>query len=160
MALRFDRHRIRPIAALALDAGTTIGPRCATIHVGQEAECLHSQAGYTTAADTKGCRQPPLACHPGGVHIRAASGNGQRLLSRFGHAGRCESIILGLGQRVINDPHISMNIAWIILSLTIAAVVAKRMAWDDEPDAQSHLGFVSHQWLADHCLSQMSDPQP
>ena len=56
MALRSDRHRIRPIAALALDAGTTIGPRCATIHVGQEDERLHTQAGYTTAADTKETR--------------------------------------------------------------------------------------------------------
>jgi hypothetical protein len=53
MAPRFDRHRIRPIAALARDAGTTIGPRCATIHVGQEDERLHQQAGYTTAADSK-----------------------------------------------------------------------------------------------------------
>jgi hypothetical protein len=53
MALRSDRHRIRPIAALALDAGTTIGPRCVTIHVGQEADNLRLQAGYTTAADTK-----------------------------------------------------------------------------------------------------------
>ena len=53
MALRSDRHRSRPIAALALDAGTTIGPRCATIHVGQEADALHTQAGYTTAADSK-----------------------------------------------------------------------------------------------------------
>ena len=40
MALRSDRHRSRPIAALALYAGTTIGPRCATIHVGQEADAL------------------------------------------------------------------------------------------------------------------------
>ena len=53
MALRSDRHRIRPIAALALDAGTTIGPRCATIHVGQEDRRLHAQAGYTTATDSK-----------------------------------------------------------------------------------------------------------
>ena len=53
MALRSDRHRIRPIAALALDAGTTIGPRRATIHVGQEAKALHVQAGYTTATDAK-----------------------------------------------------------------------------------------------------------
>ena len=52
MALRSDRHRNRPIAALAFDAGTTIGPRCATIHDGQEATALHSQAGYTTAADS------------------------------------------------------------------------------------------------------------
>jgi hypothetical protein len=54
MALRSDRHRIRPIAALALDAGTTIGPRWATIHDGQEPSMLHTQAGYTTAADSKG----------------------------------------------------------------------------------------------------------
>ena len=53
MARRSDRHRIRPIAALALDAGTTIGPRCANVHLGQETERLRSQAGYTTAADTK-----------------------------------------------------------------------------------------------------------
>jgi hypothetical protein len=53
MALRSDRHRNRPIAALALDAATTIGPRCATIHIGPEANTLHTQAGYTTAADPK-----------------------------------------------------------------------------------------------------------
>ena len=49
MALRSDRHRIRPIAALALEAGATIGPRCANIHLGQEDQYLHRQAGYTTA---------------------------------------------------------------------------------------------------------------
>ena len=53
MALRSDRHRTRPIAALARDAGTTIGPRWATIHVGQERFRLHTQAGYTTAAESK-----------------------------------------------------------------------------------------------------------
>ena len=57
MALRSDRHRNRPIAALALDAGTTIGPRCATIHDGQEDETLHRQAGYTTATDAKDAGQ-------------------------------------------------------------------------------------------------------
>src|SRR4030095_13529925 len=54
MALRSPRHRNRPIAALALDAGTTIGQRCATIHIGPEDECLQRQAGYTTATDSKG----------------------------------------------------------------------------------------------------------
>ncbi len=62
------------VAALAHEAGTTIGPRCATIHDGQEAS-LHTQAGYTTAADPKARRQP-FACEPGGVHIRAASADG------------------------------------------------------------------------------------
>ena len=53
MALRTDRQRTRPIAVLAPDAGTTIGPRWATIHVGQEGTPLHTQAGYTTATDSK-----------------------------------------------------------------------------------------------------------
>jgi hypothetical protein len=61
MALRSDRHRIRPIAALALEAAATIGPRCATIHVGQQADDLHAQAGYTTAADSKDAGYEPLA---------------------------------------------------------------------------------------------------
>ena len=56
-----DRHRIRPIAALALEAGTTIGPRCATIHDGQEDKRLHRQAGYTTAADSKDPGRDALA---------------------------------------------------------------------------------------------------
>src|SRR5262249_57620413 len=51
MAHRSSRHRIRPIAALALEAGTTIGPRCANVHLGPEAERLHREAGYTTAPD-------------------------------------------------------------------------------------------------------------
>jgi hypothetical protein len=54
MAHRSSRHRIRPIAALALEAGTTIGPRCANVHVGREDERLHRQAGYTTASDPLG----------------------------------------------------------------------------------------------------------
>src|SRR4051794_12537554 len=53
MARRSDRHGIRPITALAFDAGTTIGPPCATIHDGQEdaTRLLRTQAGYTTAPD-------------------------------------------------------------------------------------------------------------
>src|SRR4030095_12972145 len=52
MAHRSSRHRIRPIAALALEADATIGPRCANIHLGQEDHYLHRQAGYTTAPDS------------------------------------------------------------------------------------------------------------
>jgi hypothetical protein len=52
--------------------------------------------------------------------------------------------------------NISMNIVWIVLSVAIAGVIAK---WAAERHAQAHLGFVSHQWLADHRLSQVSDPQ-
>ena len=49
MAHRSSRHRIRPIAALAREADTTIGPRCANVHLGQEVRRRHTQAGYTTA---------------------------------------------------------------------------------------------------------------
>jgi predicted ferric reductase len=52
----------------------------------------------------------------------------------------------------------SLNIVWIVGGIGIVAAIAK-WAWADERDAQSHLGFVSHRWLADHRLSQVSDPQ-
>jgi hypothetical protein len=51
-----------------------------------------------------------------------------------------------------------MNIVWIVLGVGIVAAMAKR-AWAAERDAQSHLGFVSHRWLADHRLSHVSDPE-
>ena len=78
MALRSDRHRNRPIATLAFDAGTTIGPRCATIHDGPE---------YTTSTHRPDIRPPPtqgprrqlLACKLGGVHIQAAMDDSGRL---------------------------------------------------------------------------------
>jgi len=51
-----------------------------------------------------------------------------------------------------------MNIVWIVLGLGLVAAIAKR-AWAHERDDESHLGFVSHRWLADHRLSQTSDSQ-
>ena|SRR5438132_9188609 len=54
--------------------------------------------------------------------------------------------------------NISMNIVWTVLGIGIVAAIAK-WAWADERDAHSHLGFVSQGWLADHRLSQVSDPQ-
>jgi len=65
MALRSDRHRFRPIAALALDAGTTIGQRCATIHFGQETARLPQQAGYTTAVDSRDPVSSIIRLHTG-----------------------------------------------------------------------------------------------
>jgi hypothetical protein len=49
-----------------------------------------------------------------------------------------------------------MNIAWIVLGV---GILAKRLAWVDGREAQPHLGFVSHQWLVDHRLTEVSDPQ-
>jgi len=51
-----------------------------------------------------------------------------------------------------------MNIVWIILSVAVAGIVRKWAASAGTPD-RSHLGFVSHQWLADYRLSQESDPE-
>ena len=52
-----------------------------------------------------------------------------------------------------------MIVLGILLSVAIVAGLAKRVAWVAEHRAQSHLGFVSHQWLAHYRVSQVSDPQ-
>ena len=87
MAHRSSRHRIRPIAALALEAGTTIGPRCANVHLGPEDQRLHKQAGYTTAPDSVETLWRHLARHPGGVHI-LAGGLSEHISAREGSFGR------------------------------------------------------------------------
>ncbi len=52
-----------------------------------------------------------------------------------------------------------MNALWIVVGIGIFGVLANRLAWAYERGRQSDLGFVSHQWLAEHRLSQLSDPQ-
>jgi hypothetical protein len=52
-----------------------------------------------------------------------------------------------------------MNIVWIILSIAIAGVIAKWATLAAEGHTHSPLGFGSHQWLADHRLSQVSDSE-
>ena len=52
-----------------------------------------------------------------------------------------------------------MNIVWIVLGVGFVAIFAKRLAWVGGRDALPHLGFVSQQWLAEHRLSEVSDPQ-
>jgi hypothetical protein len=61
--------------------------------------------------------------------------------------------------RILATSELSMNIVWIILSIAIAGVIAKWATLAAEGHMHSPLGFVSHQWLADHRLSQVSDPQ-
>jgi hypothetical protein len=51
-----------------------------------------------------------------------------------------------------------MNAGWIVLAVAIVGAFAKRMAWLREY-RESDLGSVSQQWLAEHRLSQVSDPQ-
>ena len=62
-----------PIAALALDAGTTTNLRCTVIHFGQEADALHAQAGYTTAAESKDTVSRTVRGTTGRSPYRAAS---------------------------------------------------------------------------------------
>ena len=49
-----------------------------------------------------------------------------------------------------------MNVWWIVVGLTILGALAARMSWPRNR-RDSDLGFVSHQWLAEHRLSQISD---
>jgi len=50
-----------------------------------------------------------------------------------------------------------MNALWIILGLGIFAVLAKAIGWSLGHNQQPDLGFVSHQWIAEHRLSQTQD---
>jgi hypothetical protein len=51
-----------------------------------------------------------------------------------------------------------MNALWIIIAITILAAIARTIAWSHER-RPADLGFVSHQWVAEHRLSQAQDPQ-
>jgi hypothetical protein len=52
----------------------------------------------------------------------------------------------------------SVNAVWVVVAVGIVGALAK---WVFGPYErwQSDLGFVSQQWLAEHRISQISDPQ-
>jgi hypothetical protein len=52
-----------------------------------------------------------------------------------------------------------MNILWIVVSIAIFGGLAKQVVWAYEHRRQAELGFVSHQWLTEHRLSQLADSQ-
>ena len=52
-----------------------------------------------------------------------------------------------------------MTIVWMLLGIGIVGVLVKRVAWPNDRDGLSHLGFVSHQWLAEHRVTHVSDPR-
>jgi hypothetical protein len=60
------------------------------------------------------------------------------------------------GEEELGD--VSMNLGWLAAGIGIVAVLAKWAAWFDRRGTAPALGFVSHQWLAEHRLSQISDP--
>ena len=51
-----------------------------------------------------------------------------------------------------------MNAGWIVIGIAIVGALATRIAWA-RGRWESDLGFVSQEWLAEHRLSQISDPQ-
>jgi len=52
-----------------------------------------------------------------------------------------------------------MNFGWLVAGIGIVAALTKWAAWLSRRGTQPDLGFVSHQWLAEHRVSQISDPQ-
>ena len=53
---------------------------------------------------------------------------------------------------------VSMTVLWILVGLGTFGVSARAIAWLYQRGGQSDLGFVSRQWLAEHRLSQISEP--
>jgi hypothetical protein len=54
---------------------------------------------------------------------------------------------------------VSMNFGWLVAGIGIVAALTKWAAWLGRRGTRPDLGFVSHQWLAEHRVSQISDPQ-
>ena len=53
---------------------------------------------------------------------------------------------------------LSMNAGWIVIGMAIVGALVTRIAWS-HGRWESDLGSVSQEWLAEHRLSQISDPQ-
>jgi hypothetical protein len=52
-----------------------------------------------------------------------------------------------------------MNGVWILMGLGVLAVVAAVFGWLQGRAQPADLGVVSHQWIAEHRLSQTQDSQ-
>jgi hypothetical protein len=51
-----------------------------------------------------------------------------------------------------------MTGVWIVLAVVVVAVIARTIGWSRGDTARSDLGSVSHQWVAEHRLSQPQEP--
>jgi hypothetical protein len=51
-----------------------------------------------------------------------------------------------------------MTILWVVIVAAVVAALAKGAARLFERE-ESHIGFVSHRWLAERRASDMSDPR-
>jgi hypothetical protein len=52
-----------------------------------------------------------------------------------------------------------MSPAWIAIGVGLLGVIAAIVVWAQGRGRPPDLGFVSHQWLTEHRLSQTQDPQ-
>jgi len=52
-----------------------------------------------------------------------------------------------------------MSFGLFVVAIGVIAILAKSVVWTDKHRRPSDLGFVSQQWLIEHRLSQISDPQ-
>jgi hypothetical protein len=54
---------------------------------------------------------------------------------------------------------LSMSVVWIVVGIAAVVAVAKLVGSLRERAWESDLGFVSHQWITEHRLSQTSESQ-
>jgi len=52
---------------------------------------------------------------------------------------------------------VSMTMVWIVLGIGLLVALARTIAWRHERGRPADLGFVSHQWVAEHRLAQTLD---
>jgi hypothetical protein len=51
---------------------------------------------------------------------------------------------------------VPMTLMWIVGGIGVAGIVAKQLLWRGA--RRTDLGSVSHQWLVEHRITQISDP--
>ena len=52
-----------------------------------------------------------------------------------------------------------MNALWIVLGLGFVGALVRMIGWTQEHSRPPDLGYVSHQWIAEHRLSQADERQ-
>jgi hypothetical protein len=54
---------------------------------------------------------------------------------------------------------LTLNPAWLVIGLAALACAVATALWSRSSGRPSDIGFVSHQWLAEHRLSQPQDSE-
>ena len=50
-----------------------------------------------------------------------------------------------------------MTMVWIVLGIGLLVALARTIVWRRERGWEADLGFVTHQWVAEHRLAQTQD---